>query len=414
MEYICKPGKLAIYVNSGKKTTAQIKAETGCTALINGGLFDMTHFSPLCHLKVEGRLLAKDKWGYYGFGWNDATDLDMVVDYAKFANYICCVEMVRNGKATDPMIYPEEMGGYRPRSAFGVFPDGRVWLYADTTKLTPEGLRAYAMSIGVKHAIMLDGGNSTQGASPDGTVNGGRKVHNYICVWEHGAKGGLDILKPNYKWAYNPGKRSGTNFLILHHAAGNGTPEAIHSYHKGKGWAGIAYHYYVRKDGTVYEGRPEEWKGGHTTGYNNELGICFEGDFEKEQMGALQAASGKLLIEDILRRHPTLTVKGHKELGSTSCPGRYFEIRGYYPKEDAPAKGGEGEVFVTLPILKNGSRGGAVKTLQILLSAKGYNCGAADGIFGAKTDAALKQFQRAFGLDADGICGEKSWTALLT
>ena len=188
MIYVCKPARLKIYVNTSRKTTAQIKAETGCTALINGGLFDMSKFMPVCHLKVDGQLLAKDPYGYYGFAWNSAEDLTLTVNYAKYANYICCVSMVRNGQA-EKMIYPNDMGGYRPRTAFGVFEDGRVWLYADTAnKLTPEGLQKVALKAGVKDAIMLDGGNSTQGATPTDTINGARIVHNYICVWDEAEK----------------------------------------------------------------------------------------------------------------------------------------------------------------------------------------------------------------------------------
>lgn len=79
----------------------------------------------------------------------------------------------------------------------------------------------------------------------------------------------------------------------------------------------------------------------------------------------------------------------------------------------APVKK-ETRVAVSLPQVKNGSEGEAVKVLQLLLNAKGYNCGTADGIFGSKTLAALKKFQKAAGLTADGICGAKTWTAILT
>ena len=182
MIYICKPEKVSIYINTKKKTTAQIKAETGCTALINGGLFDMSTFQPVCHLKVDGKVLSKDQWKYWGFGWN-TNDLQLVSDYTGYKNYIACLCIVRNRKA-EPLSYPEEMSGYRPRTAIGVFDDGRVWLYADSTKRTPEQLQQYAISCGVKYCLMLDGGGSTQGASPTETINAGRIVHNYICVWE--------------------------------------------------------------------------------------------------------------------------------------------------------------------------------------------------------------------------------------
>ena len=66
----------------------------------------------------------------------------------------------------------------------------------------------------------------------------------------------------------------------------------------------------------------------------------------------------------------------------------------------------EGDDKVTL--LKRGSVGPAVKALQELLNKCGYNCGNADGIFGEKTEEAVKNFQRDHGLEADGIAGEKT------
>ena len=183
MIYVCKPSKLAIYVNTDRKSTAEIKAETGCTALINGGLFNGA-FEPVCHLKVDGRVLASDQYKYWGFGWTSGkADLQLVEDYSNLDNYICCDCMVRDGKPQEMHYDQKKRGGYRRRAAIGVYEDGRVWLYAELTGQTPEHLRDLALQEGLKHAIMLDGGLSTQGSSPAGTVAGGREVHNYICVW---------------------------------------------------------------------------------------------------------------------------------------------------------------------------------------------------------------------------------------
>lgn len=183
MIYTCKPKKVAIYVNTERKPLTQIKAETGCTALINGGLYGMATFTPVCHLKVDGKVLAQDRYKYWGFAWN-TNDLTLTTDYSEYDNYICCVCLVRDGKA-EKLIYDSALSGYRPRTAFGVFPDGRVWLYAVATPgQTPEQLQRTALAAGVKHAIMLDGGGSTQGASPGETMIVDRRVHNFICVWD--------------------------------------------------------------------------------------------------------------------------------------------------------------------------------------------------------------------------------------
>lgn len=71
-------------------------------------------------------------------------------------------------------------------------------------------------------------------------------------------------------------------------------------------------------------------------------------------------------------------------------------------------------VTVTLPILKKGSKGAPVGTLQTLLTAKGYDTKGVDNSFGSNTDNALRKYQKAAGLTADGSCGKNTWTALLT
>lgn len=55
--------------------------------------------------------------------------------------------------------------------------------------------------------------------------------------------------------------------------------------------------------------------------------------------------------------------------------------------------------------LKRGSRGNDVMEIQSLLVKLGYYPGPIDGIFGLKTEEAIKKFQRNNGLTADGIIG---------
>lgn len=57
-------------------------------------------------------------------------------------------------------------------------------------------------------------------------------------------------------------------------------------------------------------------------------------------------------------------------------------------------------------------RGDDVNELQIRLNDAGYSCGAADGIFGRKTEAAVKKYQKAKGLTVDGKAGKNTVTAL--
>jgi hypothetical protein len=62
--------------------------------------------------------------------------------------------------------------------------------------------------------------------------------------------------------------------------------------------------------------------------------------------------------------------------------------------------------------LKNGSRGSAVSDLQTKLNKLGFDCGKVDGIFGSKTEAAVRLFQASKGLKVDGIAGEATQDAL--
>lgn len=64
------------------------------------------------------------------------------------------------------------------------------------------------------------------------------------------------------------------------------------------------------------------------------------------------------------------------------------------------------------PLVRNGSAGVYVLTLQDALNALGYTGSGLDGYFGGGTRNAVINFQRAQGLDADGIVGCQTWEAL--
>jgi len=59
-----------------------------------------------------------------------------------------------------------------------------------------------------------------------------------------------------------------------------------------------------------------------------------------------------------------------------------------------------------------GSQGNEVVTLQQTLNTQGYWCGETDGIFGSQTYAAVIRFQKANGLNTDGIVGTNTRSAL--
>ena len=138
----------------------------------------------------------------------------------------------------------------------------------------------------------------------------------------------MKIIETDWKWKSGLSPRPATRYIVLHHAAASVcTAAQIDSWHKGNGWSGIGYHYFVRKDGSVWRGRPEQAMGAHASGHNGDtIGICAEGNFMTETMPQRQREAITELISDILTRYPSLKIKGHKDMGTTGCPGTNYPL----------------------------------------------------------------------------------------
>ena len=67
----------------------------------------------------------------------------------------------------------------------------------------------------------------------------------------------------------------------------------------------------------------------------------------------------------------------------------------------------------TYQTVRYGSTGSAVRQLQSALNQKGYQL-SEDGIFGAKTRAAVRDYQKKNGLLLDGIAGSQTWNHLMS
>lgn len=110
----------------------------------------------------------------------------------------------------------------------------------------------------------------------------------------------------------------------------------------------------------------------------------------------------------------------HKWFAATACPGPYLGGKFPYIAEEvnrrlakeAPEEKEEGYVM-NMRNLSKGDTGEDVRALQILLKGRGYNCGSADGIFGSKTEAAVRKYQQAKKLSVDGIVGPATMGSLM-
>lgn len=110
-------------------------------------------------------------------------------------------------------------------------------------------------------------------------------------------------------------------------------------------------------------------------------------------------------------------IVGHSEVPGNdhTDPGVHWDWN-YYMRliGGDPGNGSDGITFPAYTTQQYGSSGPQVKAVQMLLNQQKYDAGAEDGEFGTRTKSAAQAFQRARSLDADGIVGPKTWTALLS
>lgn len=139
----------------------------------------------------------------------------------------------------------------------------------------------------------------------------------------------MKIIETNIKWVKPLSKRPRTDYIVLHHAeASKCTVEQVDSWHKQKDWAGIGYHFFVRKDGTIYRGRPLDTMGAHVSGMNSvSIGICAEGKYMTEIMPDAQKKSiCELLVYLKDNYYPAASIVGHREIGESDCPGSKYPL----------------------------------------------------------------------------------------
>lgn len=150
----------------------------------------------------------------------------------------------------------------------------------------------------------------------------------------------MNIIETNWNWRRGLTNRPRTDYIALHHAQANKCSAAdVDRWHKEKGRSGIGYHFFVRKDGRIYRGRPLNKMGAHVSGMNNcSIGICAEGSYEKETtMPDPQKQAIKELLRYLKGIYPDAKVVGHREIGESDCPGRYYplkEMKKYYEESE--------------------------------------------------------------------------------
>lgn len=174
--------KAGIYVNSGKMTMAQVKKALGCQYIINGGLFNMSAFTPACYLTIDGQIQAT-VGNPYGFAIKDDKMVFSYGNNVKYPGFLGCYHvLVRNGAKAITRSESNKYG-YTNRSVVGLMPDGSIVMLCDPTNRSLYGMAEDLAAMGCEVALNYDGGGSSQCDFDGETVTSSRIVHNFICVW---------------------------------------------------------------------------------------------------------------------------------------------------------------------------------------------------------------------------------------
>lgn len=213
--------------------------------------------------------------------------------------------------------------------------------------------------------------------------------------------------------------------LSLHHSGGAGDAARANADPVGflkelqllfleeRGLSDIAYNWMIVADGRVYEGRGLRYRcaaNGTNDGNLRYPSVIFPGDFRAAtSLTAAQIGAFRQLRAMVRGVAPQATgAEPHSAFKATACPGA--NIVRLIPElvRNPPAGGSSG----SRPVLRRGSSGSAVRTLQQAINAWGGARLLVDGDFGAATEIAVRRFQTAHGLVVDGVVGNQTWPVL--
>ena len=262
------------------------------------------------------------------------------------------------------------------------WPDGNTGVqiyYFYIKRATPIGEPAYT-------EITTSGKTLEDAALSVGTINPNAGT----LVWVDNAGTVLPNTTPveantTYKWRFTP---TDTNYKAL--------TGSFELWHKSTSSGG----YYYAPTAAVVPDMPMLYRG------------C-TGDAVKtlqDKLNALGYNSGS--VDGIFGAKTYAAVTAFQKANSLGVDGIVGKLTWGKLYGVSPAMPVETTTVVGRPTVSYGSRGDAVRKLQELLNALGYDCGSVDGIFGSKTKAAVLAFQKANGLGVDGIVGPLTWAKL--
>jgi len=142
--------------------------------------------------------------------------------------------------------------------------------------------------------------------------------------------------------------RRKTDWIVLHCSATRGLQANIGAadirlWHKQKGWKDIGYHFVIKRDGTLENGRKVGDIGSHVQGHNtNSVGICLVGGLDDKtwkpvnNFTATQWKTLTTLVTRLTKMYPKAKVLGHRDFPKVqkACP--CFDARTWAKKNGFP------------------------------------------------------------------------------
>lgn len=238
-------------------------------------------------------------------------------------------------------------------------------------------------------------------------------------------------------------------YIAIHHTAYPNTTDyslaqaysrarQIQNDHFARGFGDSGQQFTISRGGHVMEGRHGSLStlrggtsfilGAQAKGHNDEsIGIENDGLYTSALPTDPQWKALVTFVAYCCQQYrvPVSGIVGHRQLSSTECPGDLFHsklatLRSHVQivldggPVSPPPDGGTPPPTDSnsWAVLREGSSGFRVGTLQYLLRKRGHSI-AADGSFGPATAAAVKAFQTSVGLLSDGVVGPKTWPAVV-
>lgn len=130
--------------------------------------------------------------------------------------------------------------------------------------------------------------------------------------------------------------------LIIHCSA---TPpsmdigaDTINKWHTDKGWSAIGYHYVIKRDGVIENGRDVNNIGAHVKGHNTgSIGVCLIGGVDKNNKAEANFTDAQwetlaIVCKSFKKQLNYVTIHGHNEYAAKACPS--FDVQVWLDKEN--------------------------------------------------------------------------------